>query len=327
MAKYLDTDGLLYFWNKIKSWIESKGYTTNTGTITSVKTTAGTHTTVNVTSGAAQFNVPTKTSHLNNDVGFITLSEVPEGTAASTSTPLMDGIASSGSENAFARGDHKHPSDTSKQDVISDLGTIRSGASAGATAYQKPNSGIPLLDLSSTVQASLDKADSAMQQGDLPVATNTTPKADGTAAVGTETKWAKGDHVHPTDTTRAPLASPTFTGTPKAPTATAGTNNTQIATTAFVTNAIATALTGAASFQGTIINNTTISNLTDYKKGWYWMVNSPGTYVNETCEVGDMIFCISDYSSSYNASDFSVVQTNIDIQSISNADIDTIIAS
>ena len=33
---------------------------------------------------------------------------------------------------------------------------------------------------------------------------------------------------------KAPLASPTFTGTPKAPTAAAGTNTTQIATTAFV---------------------------------------------------------------------------------------------
>lgn len=33
---------------------------------------------------------------------------------------------------------------------------------------------------------------------------------------------------------KAPIASPTFTGTPKAPTAAAGTNNTQIATTAFV---------------------------------------------------------------------------------------------
>lgn len=38
---------------------------------------------------------------------------------------------------------------------------------------------------------------------------------------------------------KANLASPTFTGTPKAPTATAGTNNTQIATTAFVQSAIA----------------------------------------------------------------------------------------
>ena len=38
---------------------------------------------------------------------------------------------------------------------------------------------------------------------------------------------------------KAPLASPTFTGTPAAPTATAGTNTTQLATTAFVATAIA----------------------------------------------------------------------------------------
>jgi hypothetical protein len=44
--------------------------------------------------------------------------------------------------------------------------------------------------------------------------------------------------VHPTDTSRAPLASPSLTGTPLAPTATAGTNTTQIATTAFVTAAV-----------------------------------------------------------------------------------------
>ena len=37
---------------------------------------------------------------------------------------------------------------------------------------------------------------------------------------------------------KAGLASPTFTGTPAAPTATAGTNTTQLATTAFVTAAV-----------------------------------------------------------------------------------------
>lgn len=37
---------------------------------------------------------------------------------------------------------------------------------------------------------------------------------------------------------KANLASPTFTGTPKAPTAAAGTNSTQIATTAFVKTAV-----------------------------------------------------------------------------------------
>lgn len=39
---------------------------------------------------------------------------------------------------------------------------------------------------------------------------------------------------------KAPLANPVFTGTPEAPTAVAGTNTTQIATTEFVTNAVPT---------------------------------------------------------------------------------------
>lgn len=44
-------------------------------------------------------------------------------------------------------------------------------------------------------------------------ASATAPLIDGTAAVGTSLRYARQDHVHPTDTTRAPLASPTFTGT------------------------------------------------------------------------------------------------------------------
>lgn len=60
-----------------------------------------------------------------------------------------------------------HQDITGKQDVISDLSTIRSGAEAGATAYQKPSGGIPDTDLSSSVQTSLGKADTAVQPGDL----------------------------------------------------------------------------------------------------------------------------------------------------------------
>jgi hypothetical protein len=92
----------------------------------------------------------------------------------------------------------------------------------------------------------------------LPAA-STTPPMDGTAAVGTGTTWARADHVHPSDTSRysatnpsgfqtaaqvttallpyAPLASPALTSTPTAPTAAAGTNTTQLATTAFVQSA------------------------------------------------------------------------------------------
>ena len=44
-------------------------------------------------------------------------------------------------------------------------------------------------------------------------AASVAPLINGTAATGTSLRYARQDHVHPTDTTRAPLASPTFTGT------------------------------------------------------------------------------------------------------------------
>ena len=108
--------------------------------------------------------VPTNVSAFTNDAGYITSADVPEGAAASTSTPLMDGTAAIGSETAFARGDHRHPSDSSKQDVISDLATIRSGAAAGATAYQKPSTGIPSSDMATSVQDALTAAGTAYQK-------------------------------------------------------------------------------------------------------------------------------------------------------------------
>lgn len=59
--------------------------------------------------------------------------------------------------------DYASSGHTGFQPTISDLATIRSGAEAGATAYQKPSSGIPSSDLASAVQTSLGKADSAVQ--------------------------------------------------------------------------------------------------------------------------------------------------------------------
>ena len=49
-------------------------------------------------------------------------------------------------------------------------------------------------------------------------ASSTTPSMDGSAATGSSTRYARADHVHPSDTSRAPLASPTFTGTVTIPT-------------------------------------------------------------------------------------------------------------
>ena len=71
-----------------------------------------------------------------------------------------------------------------------------------------------------------------------------TPAMDGTASAGSSANFAKGDHVHPTDTSRASLASPVFTGTTAAQTAAAVTDTTQIASTAFVKAAITSAVSG-----------------------------------------------------------------------------------
>ena len=57
-------------------------------------------------------------------------------------------------------------------------------------------------------------------------------KMDGAQSVGSLNTVARGDHVHPTDTSRAPLASPALTGVPTAPTAAVGANTAQIATMA-----------------------------------------------------------------------------------------------
>lgn len=78
--------------------------------------------TVTVTNKIANISVPTKTSDITNDSGYITSADVPEGAAASTTTPAMDGTATVGTETAFARGDHVHPSDTSKVDKVAGKG-------------------------------------------------------------------------------------------------------------------------------------------------------------------------------------------------------------
>lgn len=116
-------------------------------------------------------------------------------------------------------------------------------------------------------------------------------------------------------TTKANLASPTLTGTPKAPTASAGTNTTQIATTAFVQSAVGNgiAASDAMIIKGTIGTSGTITTLpTTYKTGWTYRVVTAGTYAGQVCEIGDLIIALIDRNGSGNAnSDWCVAQTNI----------------
>ena len=113
--------------------------------------------------------------------------------------------------------------------------------------------------------------------------------------------------------------SPSLIGIPTAPTAAAGTSSLQIATTAFVSKAIASEAVGHAKYQGGI-TPTTYAALKSYKQGWYWVVTTAGTIAGEACEIGDMVFCNTDSASGATAptaSHFDVVQNNIDAIEIS----------
>lgn len=98
-----------------------------------------------------------------------------------------------------------------------------------------------------------------------------------------------------------------------------------VPTSKAVLDAIAAAQVGAAMFQGIIKSGTSLTALptTGYKKGWYWIVGTAGTYAGQVCEVGDTIFCVKDYvSGSASNSDFNIVQNNI--ETITNSEIDSI---
>lgn len=119
---YVSNDKLLDYTSEVKAQNDKiyqkaedgKGLSTNDYTTAEKDKLAG------IAEGATSV---TKTSQLTNDSGFITTADIPEGTAASTTTPIMDGTAAVGTELAFARGDHVHPTDTSRQAVITGAAT------------------------------------------------------------------------------------------------------------------------------------------------------------------------------------------------------------
>lgn len=123
----------------------------------------------------------------------------------------------------------------------------------GLGYYAKPPGGIPASDLAGWV---LPSAVTDKSVGDLGYTKNegtvTGAKVnnvmiedeDGVLDIGTVVTDVSG---------KADIASPTFTGTPKAPTPSVGTNNTQIATTAFVTTAVSDAIAGVTGIEYTIV--------------------------------------------------------------------------
>lgn len=112
---------------------------------------------------------------------------------------------------------------------------------------------------------------------------------------------------------RAPLASPAFTGTPTAPTATKGTNTTQIATTAFVMSAFEAA--DAMVYKGTQAGGSAgaYGALTPAaNKGDTYKVSAAGKIDGVAVEVGDMLICNTDGTAAATTSNYTTIKANWD---------------
>lgn len=121
---------------------------------------------------------------------------------------------------------------------------------------------------------------------------------------------------------KAPIVSPALTGIPTAPTASAGTNTTQIATTAFVQTALSEGISASNTliFKGTLGTTGTITTLpTTYKIGWTYRVVTNGTYAGQVCEIGDLVIALVNREDTGNLdSDWCVTQTNVTVDDALN---------
>lgn len=156
-------------------------------------------------------------------------------TPASATPAAVSSAASVGTSVNYAREDHVHNiavASGATNGTISIAGQEVSVKGLGSAAYTNtsayPSAAFKTVKVGSTniVADSVDDTfelvagndivltpdatnDKVTVSATVPSASSTTPKMDGTAAVGTETKWAHGDHVHPTDTSRAPKSHAT----------------------------------------------------------------------------------------------------------------------
>ena len=151
--KFLDYDGVLYFWQKIKAaFVTDVTYNSTSKKIQ--KTKAGSTSDVVTLSTVA-------TSGSYDDLSD--KPTIPEGAEKSSTTPKMDGTAAVGSETKFAAGDHVHPSDTSRvpttrtvngHALSSNVTVTASDVGAIPTSAKGAASGVCPLDANSKVDSS-----------------------------------------------------------------------------------------------------------------------------------------------------------------------------
>ena len=93
------------------------------------------------------------------------------------------------------------------------------------------------------------------------------------------------------------------------------TSSTNFPTTSAVASYVSSQISGAAMFQGSVSAESTLKAITSFTAGWYWLIDTAGTFIGQTCEAGDMIYCITTHthtaSTDLDSSKFTVIQTNV----------------
>lgn len=154
---------------------------------------------------------------------------------------------------------------STKADRIQTGDSTLVGATVNALVRRASDGRIQTLEPTSAAHTTsknyVDNADALKANLASPALTGTPTAPTATAGTNT-TQLATTGFVTTADNLKAPLASPTFTGTPTAPTAAVTTNTTQLATTAFTQSAI----------------NAGTSNLeVPLRSGDYYSASFPGT--------------------------------------------------
>lgn len=144
--------------------------------------------------------------------------------------PAMDGTAYPGASNSYARGDHVHPTDTSRAaaaDLSSHVGNtgnphgvtkaqvgLENVANERQYSAQNPPptpsaaevGAIPATEKGAASGVASLGSDGKVPDGQLPAIptqATVTPLMNGLGYVGDSAKYAKEDHVHPKDTSKA----------------------------------------------------------------------------------------------------------------------------
>lgn len=166
-------------------------------------------------------------TNLTTDLADKQASSVNLTTAAAQGTASVRAIAGTGSALTAAASDHTHTKTNvglGNVDNTADTAKPVSTAQQAALDLKAPLASPALTGTPTVPTAAVDTntTQAASTAFVLAQAGSATPVVNGTATVGTSTRFARADHVHPTDTSRAPVASPTFTGTVTIPGSVAG---------------------------------------------------------------------------------------------------------